>query len=464
MLPTILFIGTAGLFLYIGIHHYFIPCIIVSALLSAYSVLTLLLAVINYYIILRAPATVILSASEIYVGEPLGMTWRIRRLFIFPGLRLIALPVFSPPPDIPDIRILNQYRRCTITTEIYWDFHGSVQFQGTRYRLTGLLGIISLEWFEPDGGMITIVPARNAAGTINSTHQHPIESAALKIRRRIQGDYIKMREYLPADDIRYINWKASAKTGSLIVREHEYYPPPVADLMVMLLPFLQTYKLSSAGQYRAVLEALCSMAARTIQLGYENGVRVYYYDCLHGRYADSQHESIDSMMRRLAGVQWQQPENAVFAESPAFLRTVNLHCFTTNLFADRIPELRRWLRRLAVHMTLTILPVEEYLLWLGVPGRQYSLHPQSLFSFITRPVQFTSVMHRTINRAERHATRMVYNHRISLQQQYTTATKKHLRGVYTPSAHSQVLCEEDFTALLPFNHRAIMQRAIVHRL
>jgi uncharacterized protein (DUF58 family) len=101
---------------------------------------------------------------------------------------------------------------------------------------------------------VEIIVYPKPEGLGDELHLLPIDAGQLEAERRGAGhDLHSLREYQPRDDVRHINWKASARLRRLIVRE--FTAEDERRVHVVLDPFFEEGEDALARFERAVTQA-----------------------------------------------------------------------------------------------------------------------------------------------------------------------------------------------------------------
>jgi len=127
-----------------------------------------------------------------------------------------------------------------------------------RAERTDLLGLCSRASWLAGAGEVMVVPERvplafPSAGSAGRLGQH----LRLKAYGQTGSEFHSQREYTPGDDLRRINWKTTARAGTLIVRETAQ--EGVQRCVVVLDTFAEVY--DELGFERAVVAAASVVAS-----------------------------------------------------------------------------------------------------------------------------------------------------------------------------------------------------------
>lgn len=100
------------------------------------------------------------------------------------------------------------------------DYAGDYTGEAIRIRVTSPLGMLSSETLVPFKVNYVVYPLvlHVAAATIRLLNTAEIGETPVSVPG-VGTEYYQMREYQPTDDVRDINWKASAREGGLLVVE-----------------------------------------------------------------------------------------------------------------------------------------------------------------------------------------------------------------------------------------------------
>lgn len=126
---------------------------------------------------------------------------------------------------------------------------GRVVLHGLAVSLRGPLGLFDVPLYFPNALAIKVLPRTVAvrASTLGMMTGLPLDrSGRHRMRRRGGGTELhELREFLPGDPFKSIAWKASAKTGRLVVREVDQ---EVQQTLVLVVDACGSMRGGSAGE------------------------------------------------------------------------------------------------------------------------------------------------------------------------------------------------------------------------
>ena len=142
-----------------------------------------------------------------------------------------------------------------------------------RVRSGDIFGFSSAEVFLPDLAHVLVYPRVVDLDRIIFPEQHPIGEA--KSRRPLYQDqsrFLALRDYLPTDPMKHIDWKASARRQSLQTKVFD----PVVSLTVLVAMNATTSEHAWQGSNRAFFErivtASASVASYCSDMGFSFGL------------------------------------------------------------------------------------------------------------------------------------------------------------------------------------------------
>ncbi len=109
----------------------------------------------------------------------------------------------------------------------YWvtpPARGDYTFTGFTVRVAGSLGLVQRQWRVPQATAVQVYPNFRLAARMDlmGRRSHLLRTGLHTLRRRGEGrTFESLRDYVPGDEIRHIDWKATARRGKIIVREYE---------------------------------------------------------------------------------------------------------------------------------------------------------------------------------------------------------------------------------------------------
>ena len=98
---------------------------------------------------------------------------------------------------------------------------GRFPFSSLTVRTTGPLGLMHRQQTRTQPDSLAVLPAHPSADEMRRRMRIPLESGLRSVRARGTGtDFDQLREYQPGDDIRKVDWSATARQQKAIVRDH----------------------------------------------------------------------------------------------------------------------------------------------------------------------------------------------------------------------------------------------------
>jgi uncharacterized protein (DUF58 family) len=95
---------------------------------------------------------------------------------------------------------------------------GTARFGDLHVRATGPLGLAARQWKVPLAQDVAVYPDLRGLGRIAAPGAP--EAGRARVRGLREGrEFASLRPYLPGDDLRSVDWKATARRGAPIVRE-----------------------------------------------------------------------------------------------------------------------------------------------------------------------------------------------------------------------------------------------------
>ncbi|HEX2953205.1 MAG TPA: DUF58 domain-containing protein [Bacillota bacterium] len=167
---------------------------------------------------------------------------------------------------------LRAFQTITLKYDVQPKERGAYQFEDISWRIAGPLGL----WIRPGKTRsrqeVLVYPDNSGVKRYDLAlrKQRWIEMGFRHMRLKGEGvDLRELREYQVGDDIRKIDWKASARMGHPIVREYE--PERGRDLILMLdAGRLMVNSIGDSSRLELALSAVLSLA----YVGLEQGDRV----------------------------------------------------------------------------------------------------------------------------------------------------------------------------------------------
>jgi uncharacterized protein (DUF58 family) len=170
----------------------------------------------------------------------------------------------------PDLLPLSPRGRTEFSFRLVAPAAGRVVLHGLAVTLRGPLGLFEVPLYFPNPLAIKVLPraAAHSRGASRTATALPVERASRSLVRRRGGgtDLHELRDLVPGDPFKSIAWKASARTGRLLVREVER---EVQELRYVVLDVSGTMRGGEAGRRKLdwAIEAAAAEARRAVDAG-----------------------------------------------------------------------------------------------------------------------------------------------------------------------------------------------------
>ena len=194
-------------------------------------------AAIDFY---RAPAADAVRAERVVESVlSAGIANRVEvRLSAAPGARgrfvgeLRDTP--GPGPEVHGVRAAFDFEKeTTHLWQLTPKVRGDLAFGDLYLRLLGPLGLCARQVVVPAEARVKVYPDLTALHRDAMALARASEAPANRLlRRAAEGrEFESLREYRPGDDVRTLDWKATARRGKAMVRQHQ----PEKNQTVLLL-------------------------------------------------------------------------------------------------------------------------------------------------------------------------------------------------------------------------------------
>lgn len=219
----------------------------VSLVLKDWQVLALALPFLLLYLLAaalflgRRPGLVLtkrLSETEVNEGAEIDVEVTARAR----GAGMGHVELYERLPGRVEVSQPSPYFACTLRRRgavthrfrLRAPLRGAYRIGPTVARIRGFLGLFYREMEADDPPVLLVTPKPFEVRALRLVGGKPkMRIGPVQLRHRGEGtDYYGIRRYQPADDPRRINWRASARTGSLLVNQYEI--EDVADVTLVL--------------------------------------------------------------------------------------------------------------------------------------------------------------------------------------------------------------------------------------
>ncbi len=141
-------------------------------------------------------------------------------------LELYEVPPVEISSDLPDSPIsltLDPGARQTVRYSLTPNKRGDYTFEDIFLRLQGRLGLVRLVRQIPGEKQVKVYPEFESAQFSLMARKGRLQQIGIR-NARMQGlgrEFESLRDYLPDDEMRRIDWKATARRGKLVARQYE---------------------------------------------------------------------------------------------------------------------------------------------------------------------------------------------------------------------------------------------------
>lgn len=161
--------------------------------------------------------------SSLTVGERGELTWTVRNRSDRSTAVTVAdsiWPSFDASRTGSGFRVGGR-RQHRFGAHIEPRRRGRFPFGAITVRTTGPLRLVRRQQTRTLAGTIAVMPAYPSRDEMRTRLRVPLESGLRSVRTRGTGtDFDQLREYRPGDDIRRVDWAATARQHKPIVREY----------------------------------------------------------------------------------------------------------------------------------------------------------------------------------------------------------------------------------------------------
>jgi uncharacterized protein (DUF58 family) len=159
------------------------------------------------------------APTAVHRDEPFGVTVRIENLKrILPCVSVRVESQNRPGESAGYVLMLPAKRAAVLQTSEVFDKRGVFPLPALEVVSTFPFGLIETRRTLRDTHEIVVYPRVRLIRTVVMEQAKSVGEAP-KVIRGDGDEFFSLREYIPGDDPRFISWKASARMGTLLVRE-----------------------------------------------------------------------------------------------------------------------------------------------------------------------------------------------------------------------------------------------------
>lgn len=115
------------------------------------------------------------------------------------------------------------HSRCVLKYNIVPIMRGDFSFEALHVRARSKMNFVIVQKHFPLKGNIKVLPNIRAISKYNILTRHPLGTPGERVVRRTGGgtSFKELRDYVPGDEYRQIDWKSTARRSKLTVKEYE---------------------------------------------------------------------------------------------------------------------------------------------------------------------------------------------------------------------------------------------------
>ncbi|MCR5098244.1 MAG: DUF58 domain-containing protein, partial [Lachnospiraceae bacterium] len=161
------------------------------------------------------------EGRNMVVGSPSDfyITLVNETFFSFSSVRVIFYSSFSTVNDVEEDAVyeLSPHSQIKKKTRLICRYRGEYKVGMKSIAVTDFLGLFTINWRVKEPLSVIVEPALIQLDTLGEDDEN--EASRHENIMRKNEPAIPVRAYAPGDDVRFINWKATAAMNKLMVRE-----------------------------------------------------------------------------------------------------------------------------------------------------------------------------------------------------------------------------------------------------
>jgi len=220
-----------------------------------------------------------LAPTQLHVDQPHPIQWRVENRSPFAvTVRLRdARPSHTRAEPLELVATVPAHSRRVLTYQCTPTRRGPDQFGDAVYRVRGPLGLAWVQRKQPAAQPVRVLPhlANWKAAELAERQALVRQSGSHRYRWRGSGTLFEsLREYSPEDDIRWVDWKATARLQRPISRNYEVERHQQVMLLVDASRMMSTY-CGHRTKFDAALEAAVLAMRAAIDQGDSAGLLLF---------------------------------------------------------------------------------------------------------------------------------------------------------------------------------------------